>query len=85
MSEFLRTRGFTLCKGSLENGTSDEMLQSEVGNNDNEVDNYDTVKLFQNTYSLDVYQVNLGYICDERKTSWWEGLSYHLCDKMPGL
>lgn len=44
--------GLKLCKGSLREGTSGEMMQSEDGNHENKGDKYDTQKLLQNPYLL---------------------------------
>lgn len=50
-----------------------------VGGEDNNSDQFETLKLFRNLYLLDVYHDFLGYILDNRKTYWWEGGYCHLC------
>lgn len=55
VSEMSRTgEGAKLYEERFGDGTSDKMVQSNGGNDEDKSDNYDTQKMFQNPYLLRV-------------------------------
>lgn len=60
-------RDITLCKTSFGEGKSDEIVQSKKGHHENEINHYDTLKLFRISYSWRVFHKPLEYVPHDRE------------------